>query len=339
MTKLYGAIDLHSNNSVTVLLNEKDEMEYKKKLPNDLRAILSQLDPFKDRIDGIAVESTYNWYWLVDGLQQAGYRVHLVNTNASGQYNGLKYVDDEDDARWLAHLLRLGILPEGYIYPKEERGVRDLLRKRAQLVRHQTSHLLSLQNLFSRNTGGRISSDQLKAITSDQIGTIFEEPERVMAMRSSWNVLQCLRSEIGRLEMEVKKHIRSDKMFQCLQTTDGIGVMLAMTICLEAGDIRRFPDVGNYASYCRCVRSQWKSNGKKKGEGNRKNGNKYLAWAYIEAAHFAVRYNKRIQQYFNRKAAQRNKIIAIKAVAHKLARASYYVMRDLVPFDAEKAFA
>lgn len=324
---------------MTVLLNENDETVYKKKLPNDLGVIVSQLEPFKDRIAGIAVESTYNWYWLVDGLQEAGFRVHLVNTNASRQYDGLKYSDDEDDARWLAHLLRLDILPEGYIYPKEERGVRDLLRKRAMLVRHQTAHLLSLQNLFSRNTGGRITSDKLKAMTSEEVDMLFKESERTLAMRSSWTVLQCLRGEIERLEVEVKKRIRPDKVFDCLQTTDGIGEMLAMTIRLEAGDIRRFNHVGNYASYCRCVNSNWKSNGKKKGEGNRKNGNKYLAWAYIEAAHFAVRFNKRVQQYFDRKAAQRNKIIAIKAVAHKLARATYYVMRDMVPFDVDRAFA
>jgi len=323
---------------MTVLLNEKDEIVFRKKLPNDLGVILGQLAPYKDRIEGIAVESTYNWYWLVDGLQDAGYKLHLVNTNASKQYDGLKYSDDEDDARWLAHLLRLGILPEGYIYPKEDRGVRDLLRKRAQLVRHQTAHLLSLQNLFSRNTGGRISSERLKEMAPEEIKDFIIEPERSLAMESSIRVLQCVRGEIEILEKEVKKQLRPDKTFQCLQSINGIGSMLAMTIRLEAGNMKRFSEVGNYASYCRCVDSKRTSNGKKKGEGNRKNGNKYLSWAYIEAAHFAVRFEKRIKRYFDRKASQRNKIIAIKAVAHKLARASYYVMRDQVPFDVEKAF-
>ena len=77
------------------------------------------------------VESTYNWYWLVDGLMDADYRVHLANPAAIQQYSGLKYSDDHSDARWLGHLLRLGVLPEGYIYPKADRAVRDLLRKRA----------------------------------------------------------------------------------------------------------------------------------------------------------------------------------------------------------------
>ena len=127
--KLFGAIDLHSNNNVTVLIDERDEVVYRKRLPNDLTLIIEQLSPYQSTLEGIVVESTYNWYWLVDGLMEKEHRVHLANTAAIQQYEGLKYTDDDSDARWLAHLLRLGVLPQGYIYPKEERAVRDLLRK------------------------------------------------------------------------------------------------------------------------------------------------------------------------------------------------------------------
>jgi transposase len=119
--KLYGAIDLHSTNNVTVVINEQDQVVYQKRLPNDLSLITQQLSTYRRSLEGIVVESTYNWYWLVDGLMEKGYRLHLANTAAIQQYNGLKYTDDHSDARWLAHLLRLGVLPEGYIYPKEER--------------------------------------------------------------------------------------------------------------------------------------------------------------------------------------------------------------------------
>jgi transposase len=104
------------------------------------------------------------------------------------------------------------------------------------------------------------------------------------------------------------------------------------------GEIARFARVGNYASYCRCVGSERISNGKRKGRGNKKNGNKYLAWAYIEAANFAVRYNPKIKGYYQRKCARTNRIVAIKTVAHKLARACYYILRDQVPFDVNRAF-
>jgi hypothetical protein len=116
--KLYGAIDLHSNNNVTVLTDETDKVVYQKRLTNHLPLILEQLSPYASTIEGIVVESTYNWYWLVDGLMDKGHRVHLANTAAIQQYEGLKYTDDDSDARWLAHLFRLGVLPEGYIYPR-----------------------------------------------------------------------------------------------------------------------------------------------------------------------------------------------------------------------------
>jgi hypothetical protein len=101
---------------VTVVINEQDQVVYQKRLPNDL-SLIAQLSSYRASLEGIVVESTYNWYWLVDGLMEKGHRVHLANTAAIQQYNGLKYTDDHSDARWLAHLLRLGVLPEGYIYP------------------------------------------------------------------------------------------------------------------------------------------------------------------------------------------------------------------------------
>jgi len=119
----------------------------------------------------------------------------------------------------------------------------------------------------------------------------------------------------------------------------GIGEILALTIMLETGDIRRFPQVGNFASYCRCVDSRKISNGKRKGRGNTKNGNKYLAWAFVEAANFAVRFNPRVKRFYQRKKDKTHGVVAIKAVAHKLARACYYIMKDQVPFDTAKAFA
>lgn len=111
---------------------------------------------------GVAVESTFNWYWLVDGLMDHGFDVRLVNTAAVKQYEGLKHVDDRYDAFWLAHLMRLGILPTGYIYPKEQRGLRDLLRKRSQLVRHRSAHMISVQNQLWRSTGSKVSGNKIK---------------------------------------------------------------------------------------------------------------------------------------------------------------------------------
>jgi transposase len=336
--KLYGGIDLHANNSVVVVLDEQDRVVYQKRLPNHLEHIVQQLSPYHAAIEGVVVESTYNWYWLVDGLMAAGYRVHLANTAAIQQYAGLKYTDDHSDARWLAHLLRLGLLPTGYIYPKAERAVRDLLRKRGQLVRQKTATLLSIQNLLTRHTGASVSGNRIKQLSAADLERLVPEADVALAVRSTLAVMHCLANEIALLERTIKERAKLRPAFTPLLTVSGIGDILALTIMLETGDIGRFATVGNFASYCRCVDSQKLSNGKRKGQGNVKNGNKYLAWAFVEAANFAVRYNGQIKRYYQRKKDKTNGVVAIKAVAHKLARACDYVMRDHVPFETAKAF-
>jgi transposase len=301
--------------------------------------IIEQLSPYQSTLEGIVVESTYNWYWLVDGLMEKEHRVHLANTAAIQQYEGLKYTDDDSDARWLAHLLRLGVLPQGYIYPKEERAVRDLLRKRSQLVHQKTANLLSVQNLYTRNTGLSISANRIKKLTLEQVDGLFMMGDVGLAVKANLSVMRCLEAEIKSLEQVVKERVKLKPAFRYLLTVSGIGQTLALTIMLETGDIRRFPRVGNFASYCRCVGSEKLSNGKRKGKGNTKNGNKYLSWAFVEAANFAIRYEPLIARFYQRKKAKTHGVVAIKAVAHKLSRACYYVMRDEVPFDVGRAFA
>lgn len=337
--KLYGGIDLHSNNGVIVLSDESDKVVYQRRLPNDLGLVLTALEPFHDNISGLVVESTYNWYWLVDGLIAAGYDVHLANTAAIIQYSGLKYADDHTDARWLARLLRLGLLAEGYIYPQAERAVRDLLRKRSQLVRQRTMNLLAVQNLCARNLGRTPSANQVKRLTDDEVDRWLPDANHALAVKSNLVILRVLDEQISQLERAVKGQVKLRPAFKPLLTVNGIGDILGLTIMLETGAIERFAKVGNYASYCRVVGSQHTSNGKRKGQGNTKNGNKYLAWAYIEAANFAVRYNPQIKRYYQRKRARTNGVVATKTVAHKLARACYYILRDQIPFDVEKAFA
>jgi len=336
--KLYGAIDLHSTNSVTVVIDEQDRVVYQKRLPNDLALILKELSVYQSELEGIVVESTYNWYWLVDGLMEEGYKLHLANTAAIQQYEGLKYTDDHSDARWLAHLLRLGVLPEGYIYPRAQRPVRDLLRKRSQLVRQRTTNLLSIQNLLTRNTGSSLSARRVKGLDVQQVDELLDNPDLALAVKANLSVMCSADEQVQILEQTVTQRVKLRSQFSFLKTVPGIGEILALTIMLETGDIRRFASVGNFASYCRCVGSQKISNGKTKGKGNTKNGNKYLAWAFVEAAHFAIRFNSKIKSFDQRKKAKTKGVVAIKAVAHKLCRACYYIMRDRVPFNITKAF-
>jgi transposase len=338
--KLYGAIDLHSTNNYLAIINEEDKRIFKKKLKNDSELILHHLKPYKDSLEGIVVESTFNWYWLVDLLMEEGYCLHLANPSAIQKYKGMKYSDDNHDAFWLAHLLRLGILPEGYIYPKEERPIRDLLRKRGHLVQLRTSLINSLKGIISRNCGCSLSTNKIKATKDNHIIPLLSEQEDLqLSGKVSKEAIDFLGHKIREIETIIVDKVKLRKPFVGLQTIPGVGKILALTIMLETGSIERFPNVGNYTSYCRKVPTSWTSNNKKKGKGNKKNGNKYLSWAFSEAAEMARRFDKDAKAFYNRKQTKKNIIVAYSALAHKLTRAAYFIMRDQVVFDHNKLFA
>jgi transposase len=338
--KLYAGIDLHSNNNYLAIIDDQDKRICQKRLPNAPDVILAELAPYRENIAGIAVESTFNWYWLVDILMDNGYSVHLANPAAIQKYNGLKYSDDRHDAFWLAHLLRLGILAQGYIYPKEDRPIRDLLRKRGHLVQLRTSLINSLQGIISRNCGCRLSGNEIKQTKKNHIAPLLaDQNDLALSGEVSKNTIDYLSQQITRIEKVVLARVKLRSEFIALQTIPGLGKILSLTIMLETGKVERFSKVGNFASYCRKVPSKWTSNDLKKGKGNSKNGNKYLAWAFSEAAEFARRYDDTAKAFFNRKASKTNRMIAHSALAHKLARAAYFIMRDNVPFEHQKLFA
>jgi transposase len=335
---LYCGIDLHAKDHVVVVIDESDEVVLERRLSNDLALTLRALEPLRAKLEAVAVESTFNWYWLVDGLMEAGHALRLVNTSAVVQYQGLKYTDDRHDARWLAHLMRLGILPTGHIYPKAERAVRDLLRQRSRLVRQHTANLLSLKNLAARNTGRMIPANDLKRLTPEELCEVFPDEILRHSAASVMAIMESLSEQIEILEKLVEAQAADKPEIEILRSVPGIGRILSLAIGYETGEIGRFASVGHYASYCRCVKSERLSAGKKKGAGNRKNGNPHLSWAYTEAAQHARRYQPLAKRFYERKRTQRNGIVAVRALAHKLARACYFLMRDQVPYEATRLF-
>jgi transposase len=335
----YSGIDLHSNNSVVSVIDETDRVVAEKRLPNDLARILAFLSPCKDELAGVVIESTYNWYWLADGLQATGFTVHLANTTAIRKYDGLKHSDDETDARYLAHLLRLGILPEGTILPPEIRMVRDLARKRQQLVRTRSQHILAVENITARYQGNRITSNQVKRLDRETIEQLRLPDDVSLALQANVAVITTLSAQIVILEKRLQEKVLPRPEYALLMTVPGIGLTLATVILLEIGSIERFASAGNFASYARCVESQHLSNGKKKGEGNPRNGNKYLAWAFVEAANFALRFCEPARRFYERKKAKTSPVVARKALAHKLARACFHMLKERKPFDMTRCFA
>jgi len=337
---VYAGIDLHSNSNFLSVVGESGKIIEKRKLSNDSSTILHALTSYCDLIRGIVIESTFNWYWIVDALMDEGYRVHLANPAAIQKYSGLKHSDDASDATWLAEMLRLGVLPEGYIYPKEERPIRDLLRKRGHLVRLRTSLINSLQGIISRNNGHSIPGRMIKQLKINQVAPLCAANEDLaLCGEVSKDTIDYLGRQIKKIEKQAEERIELRPAYNALLSMPGIGVVLGLTIMLETGPIDRFAKAGNFSSYCRKVPSNWMSNGKRKGRGNTKNGNKYLAWAFSEAAELARRYDDASRSWYDRKMARTNRMIAHGALAHKLARAAYFIMREGVLFDHKKCFA
>jgi transposase len=180
----------------------------------------------------------------------------------------------------------------------------------------------------------------MKALKEDRVHPLLQDNEDLaLAGVVSKEAIDFLTRQIRKIERVVEGRIELSASYGYLLTLPGVGKILALTIMLETGPVSRFAKVGNYVSYCRKVSSHWSSNGKLKGGGNKKNGNRYLAWAFSEAAELARRYYPEPRAYYQRKMQKTNFMVAHSALAHKLARAAYYVMRDQVPFRPEKLFS
>jgi transposase len=337
-SSLYCGIDLHSNNSVVSVQDNKGRQVYEKRLPNELAIIIDALEPYREELQGCVVESTYNWYWLVDGLMDVGHHVHLANPAAIKQYSGIKHTNDFTDARFLAHLLSLNILPTGYIYPKETRGIRDLLRRRLLLVNQRSCQRTSLQSLLARHTGKRLSERKLKSLSSEDLKNLLPIPCVSLMAETFLTMIDSITQAISQLEDAVSEHCLQQKNYHLLTSISGVGKILGATIALETGNIQRFPNAGHYLSYARCVNSQKMSNGKIKGHNNRKNGNRYLGLAFMQAAHMATIWDPRVKRFYQKKQSKVHIMVAKKSVAGKLGRAVYHMLLKQEPFDVERAF-
>jgi len=336
--KVIAGIDLHGNNLIIGLMNQDGKRLTHQTLECELTQVDKFLRPYKARLQSMAVESTFNWYWLVDGLREHGYSIDLANPAKIEQYSGIKHADDKNDAFHLAELQRLNILPKAYIYDAELRPVRDLLRRRTNLVQERTALMLSFKSLYQRTTGQVMPLSQLKGLAPKDAPKLYQHPANQLIAQIQVEHITALNQSLARIEKAVLKCARQLPLYGKLLTIPGIGKILAMTITMEVGDIARFQSDGDFASYCRTVDSRRLSNGKQKGANNAKCGNRYLSWAFVEAAQFARRYDQNCRQWYDRKQARTSTVIATKALACKLAKAAWHVMAKQFDYDPQRMF-
>ena len=203
MKKVVAGMDLHSNNVVIGIMDLDGKRVASQKVPCELKEVVKFLAPFKKRLEKIAVESTYNWYWLVDGLEALKYPVVLANPAGMEQYNGIKHADDTNDAFFVAELLRLKILPTGHIYDAQLRPVRDLLRRRLSLVHQRTALMLSFKSLYTRTTGQEMSLSQLKEMEIKKAQQLYEHPANQLIAGMQIKHIEQLSQSIHQIEKGV----------------------------------------------------------------------------------------------------------------------------------------
>ena len=339
--KFYCGIDLHATNSFLCVIDDKENIFLKEKLKNNFGAILHALESFSPR-PSIVVEATINWYWLIDGLQEAGFDVKLAHSMALYMITGAKVKTDRRDAFSLAKLLRLDAIPEAYIYPKAKRPIRDLLRKRKQVVRLRANAYGALRRVLLQHGIYGYSQATIKSLTEAQLDQHLEHFATQAGCHLEVQRIRFYSDQIKTLENIILSSVSDDHRFELLQTIPGVGKILALTILYESGDIDRFQSAKHFCSYARVVPGIAQSSGvSKRGRGS-KQGNPHLKWAFCQAAAISVRYNTGIRKFRQRHLARRRskakKLVTLCIVSHKLAIASYNILKNRVPFKQELMF-
>ncbi len=338
----YCGIDLHSKDSWLCVIDEKDEIQLRKKVPNHLPTILQELERFSPKPSAV-VESTLNWYWLVDGLQEAGFEVKLAHIFGLHMITGAKVKTDRRDSFSLARLLRLDAIPEAYIYPKQRRPVRDLLRRRNRMVSVRAAAYVSMKQLLLQQGMHGYSLADLKRWDEEDIESLFDHPAIRASLKLEWERIRLYNREIHTLERIILQSVAEEPLFDLLQTIPGVGKILGLTIFYEVGDVERFSGPKPFCSYARVVPGVAQSSSvTRRGRGS-KQGNPYLKWAFMQAAGISVRYEPTVrkfrQTHLARRRSKARKLISLSIVAHKLAIGAYYVLKDRVPFKMELMFA
>jgi transposase len=337
--RYYCGIDLHARRMYICVLDAEGQIRVHRNGPATPEHFLTTVAPYREDLV-VAVECIFTWYWLADLCAQEGIAFVLGHALYMKAIHGGKAKNDKIDAHKIAVLLRGGMLPMAYVYPREMRATRDLLRRRCHFTRKRAELLTHIQNTASQYllpALGKIAYHGNRVGLAEQFG----DP----AVRKSVETNLALVDHYDRLLTELELHLAQTakvhdvNAFYRLRSVPGIGKILALVLLYEIHDIHRFPRVQDFVSYCRLVKCGKLSDGKHYGYSGTKIGNAHLKWAFSEAAVLGLRKNPIAQRYVARLAQKHGKGKALTLLAHKLARAVYYMLRRGQAFDATKFFA
>ncbi|WP_448570013.1 IS110 family transposase [Thalassotalea ganghwensis] len=333
----YCGIDLHARILYVCILDEHGSKVLHQKIAADKEALLSLISPYIGQVV-IGVECMHCWYWVSDLC--AKYNIDFVLGHAlyMKAIHGGKAKNDRIDSYKIACLLKGGNFPLAYNYPQAMRSTRDLLRRRTSLVRHGAQLKAHIVNTNSQYNYPPLELHLKNHCVREAFQTRFDDEAVQRNVNFDLTILDCYAKELKYLEyyLERKAQKHRPDYYAQLRTVPGIGVILAMTMLYEIGDIERFTSVTKFASYCRLVKCKAESAGKTYGTSGNKIGNGHLKWAFSEAAVLYLRGNDKAKRYLNKLQKRMSKAKALSVLAHKLGRCVYFMLKNKTVFDDER---
>ena len=329
----YSGIDLHKDNVTVTTVDDTGNILNQMKLPNEEYIILNYFFSIGKQHKAV-VESTSNWYWLSDLLNDHGIDLTLAHAKYLKAISYAKVKTDKVDSKTLANLLRMDMVPTAHQISPSLRGLRDLMRARLKLVHKDVSCQNSIHRLLGKYNMAVPEGKKLHNLpTLDLLKDLPLQPQPRLQLEMLTEQIHLLRAQIGQLQRSIYPQLIPNDDIQRLLWIPGIGKIMAFTIYLEIDGIERFPDVNHFWSYCRLVPGADNSNKKTRHKSSNKDGNKYLKMAFTEAAVRAVQYNKEIKEFFNAKERKKHPNIARILVAQELAKICYYVLKNKTDFN------
>jgi transposase len=336
--RFYAGIDLHARSMFTHVLDAKGKTVFEHDLPARPDAFLEAIAPFRHGLV-VGCECMFAWYWLADLCEEHSIPFVLGHALYLKLIHGGKAKTDKIDAAKLAHILRGGLFPMAYVYPRAKRQTRDLLRRRSFFVRQRAQLIAHIQNTNSQfNLPPFPKKLSYAGNRSEDIAERFAHPSTQLSITADLNLIDSYDEQIADLERHLIKNAKIDDpvTFGLLRTVPGIGPILGLILLYEVDQIGRFPEVGNFLSYSRLVRCEHESAGKKKGAGGKKIGNAHLKWAFSEAACLMLRAQPAAKAWLQRQERKRGKKKALSILEAKIGRAVYHLWRKQVPFDPRR---
>ncbi len=335
--RFYAGVDLHARSLFLVVLDQQGQTRYARNLPAAPAPFRQAITPFRQGLV-VGCECMHCWYWLADACREDNISFVLGHAWGMKAVHGSKSKCDRKDAEAIAHLLKGGNFPLAYAYPKERRGLRDLLRARLRLVR-QRAELYGHVHTARRQLNLPPVSNDVKYKSKRASATADIDDDCVRRrVEADLSLLEPLDTTIRRREKDIEVAARQHYSTEmaALQSTPGVGIVIALTILLEIDTIDRFDTRQQFCSYARLCGARQESAGKTVGSGNAKQGNAWLKWAFAEAAVLSAQKDERIGKYLDKLSSRLGKAKALSALAHKLGRAFYHMIHKKEVFNIDQ---